>query len=349
MGVINFRYDALDDTLTTASTEARSPRDVSGERGVNEVINETGVFQTIVLPIVAGLMMVIVGFLASVLVIMRNFVDLENDANRPTSSTDLWLLAGAVTLGLITGVAAFLLTRKIALNTKQKNAANLAMIRWFAADNNLLISADPLVDKDTQPGLLFRHGLYHHLAISLQSQRGPDFQLANGSCLIKTVGKKPLDYRYAFIRLKLPRQVPHIVLDSPRNNMLSAIGWLASADYGPARQLRLEGNFNEYFRLYVPQGYERDALYIFTPDIMQLMMEIVNDYDIELVGDSLYIWRPGAFTFTDKTEMQALEQIINRLLPKIEHQTDYYNDDRTGSEREANIVAPAGQRITPRS
>lgn len=73
------------------------------------------------------------------------------------------------------------------------------------------------------------------------------------------VAHKPFGY----IRFKLPRRLPNMVLDANFNN--SAFKTTMPSTVRSDQKLSLEGDFDKYYTLYVPKQYETDALYVFTP------------------------------------------------------------------------------------
>jgi hypothetical protein len=108
--------------------------------------------------------------------------------------------------------------------------------------------------------------------------------------------------------------------------------------------LALEGNFNNYFTLYAPKAYERDALYVFTPDVMAAMVDYGQEYDIEIVDDELFIYSGNHFALDKQEFYKRILKIIDAIGSEVIAQTDYYTDERVGN-RAANIIAPGGQRL----
>ena len=142
--------------------------------------------------------------------------------------------------------------------------------------------------------------------------------------------------------MKLPRRLPHIVLDAKKNNFLGFSNLPDSL--AGSQRLQLEGDFNEHFNLYVPKGYERDALYIFTPDVMQRMIEVTSRYDSEIIDDDLYVFRTGKLKMKDSQQVEELMGIADVIYAKLSSQTDYYTDERVG-DRSLNVVADQGKRL----
>src|SRR5690606_32829643 len=76
---------------------------------------------------------------------------------------------------------------------------------------------------------------------------------------------------YAYVALRLETMLPHFVLDATRNNR--TFGSSIPMPIAGGQTLSLEGDFDSHVTLHCPQGYERDALYVFTPDLMALLID----------------------------------------------------------------------------
>jgi len=114
---------------------------------------------------------------------------------------------------------------------------------------------------------------------------------------------------WRYLRIDMNRNLPHVILDSTVDNVniLGKVFNNLPDDIDPNQRLSLEGGFNDYFTLYAPKDYERDALYIFTPDLMAFRI-------MSIMGAKLY------------------------------NQTDYYADERIGNWQ-LNVVADQGKRL----
>jgi hypothetical protein len=66
-------------------------------------------------------------------------------------------------------------------------------------------------------------------------------------------------------------------------------------NYAPAgaSKIPLPQAFEEVFQLYVPQKYEIEALEIFTPDVLQHLLDTNWPHDIEFVDGELIVFRKG--------------------------------------------------------
>ncbi|HEY1063941.1 MAG TPA: hypothetical protein VGE30_01450, partial [Candidatus Saccharimonadales bacterium] len=167
-----------------------------------------------------------------------------------------------------------------------------------------------------------------------------NYQYTTGS------GKSETTHDLGYMRLKLPRRVPHMVLDAKANNFMSRFSNLPAA-FDKRQVLELEGDFNNYFTLYAPEQYERDALYVFTPDVMQALVDLAGNYDVELVDDDLFVYSSQPFVLARPETLQALLTLASRLSPEFTSQTDRYADERIANFN-ANIIAEPGRRLKKR-
>jgi hypothetical protein len=147
--------------------------------------------------------------------------------------------------------------------------------------------------------------------------------------------------------IQLERNLPHMVLDSRINN--AELGGLVLKSNLPEgfkkdQKLSLEGDFDKYFTLYAPKGYERDALYVFTPDLMALFIDEVSTFDGEIVDNQLFIYGEQKFDLTNQAQLERIFQIIETVGTKAIRQTKHYADERVG-DKTIDFVAAPGQRL----
>jgi hypothetical protein len=218
--------------------------------------------------------------------------------------------------------------------------------RWlrmdrFAAANGLMFSpADP---DPVYPGAIFSIGDSRKTTEHFRTVEGRfldfgNYQYTTGS------GKNRSTRTWGFLALELDRKQPHMVLDAKANNGLFG-GTNLPATFAKDQILSLEGNFNEYFTLYCPKEYERDALYVFTPDLMALLIDEAAPFDVEIVDDWMFVYSGSAFPSAQPAVYQRLFRIIETVGTKTLTQTDRYQDDRAAVPFAANIVAPPGARL----
>jgi len=190
-------------------------------------------------------------------------------------------------------------------------------------------------------GMIFHLGDTRFASNHLNSTTGRffdlgTFQYSTGS------GKSRSTHHWGFLALQLDRRLPNMVLDSKENNTL--FGSDLPITFRRDQILSLEGDFDKHFTLYCPKEYEQDALYVFTPDLMALLIDDAGSYDVEIVDDWMFIYSPQPFPPLDARNYARLFNIVHTVGAKTISQTANYHDDRVGSAT-ANIVAPAGQRL----
>jgi hypothetical protein len=208
----------------------------------------------------------------------------------------------------------------------------------FAKANGLIFS--PVDPNPNYPGAIFGAGhsrsAYEHFRSA--SDRYLDFgnyRYTTGS------GKNRTTHTWGFMALQLDRALPHMVLDSQANNFL---GSNLPASFSKDQVLSLEGDFDRYFTLYCPKEYERDALYVFTPDLMALCIDNAAPFDIEIVDKWMFVYSAAPFDMSTGPIYQRLFGIVDTVGAKTLTQTDRYSDERVANFA-ANYVAPQGARL----
>lgn len=146
-----------------------------------------------------------------------------------------------------------------------------------------------------------------------------------------------------YMRIKLPRRLPHMVLNSRGNDYLGKISNLGVGFEG-SQKVSLEGDFDKYFTLYAPAGYHPDAFYVFTPDVMGALIDSAAYYDCEIIDDNLYVYGVTEFGLASPKIWKILESIAAVLRPELTQQTRLYADERV-NDRSLNRVAPAGKKL----
>lgn len=210
----------------------------------------------------------------------------------------------------------------------------------FAGDNELVFS--PLDRTASYPGLIFSQGGSRAIHNRFRSASGRTLDYGNYRYTTGS-GKNRQTHNWGFMALELDRALPHMVLDAAANNQLFGVTNLPQA-FAKNQVLRLEGDFNSHFTLYCPNAYERDALYIFTPDLMALLIDKAAPFDVEIVDKWLLVYSPKPFDLVDPAVHRRLLGIADTVGAKALRQSRNYADDTIG-DRGVNLVAPRGQRL----
>jgi hypothetical protein len=189
------------------------------------------------------------------------------------------------------------------------------------------------------PGLLFRAGDKVN-AFDVMDALETETPFLSGTLTGTYAGDTsiPRTLGASFVAIPLPAPVPNMVLLGRGIGLLR----LAGVAMAGRQRLSLEGDFDRAFTLYCPSGYERDALYIFAPDLMALLIDAVGrGCDVELVDDWMFLYAmPGRF---DRVEaLDRIEAAVRLVRGKVDRQTGSYRDERASGSRAAAdaIVAP---------
>lgn len=217
-------------------------------------------------------------------------------------------------------------------------------LKRFAEANDMHYAHD--ASFDDRGGIIFGSG-HSRTFPQLFTTTSQEFVEIGNYQYVTGSGKSRRVHNFGFMRIKLPRRLPNMVLDSKKNNFFGGRLSNLTIGFGKDQQLSLEGDFDRYFTLYAPAQYKTDALYVFTPDVMQALIDAAHAYDCEVIDDDFYIYSDSQFTLTDRNQLQELVGIASKLRPKLMQQTDYYADARVG-DRSLNVVAPQGARLKTR-
>lgn len=228
----------------------------------------------------------------------------------------------------------------------------------FARANGLAafpVSADP-----RYAGSIFGIGSSRASYDRIQSTSGRFLDI--GSYRYTTgSGKNRTTHTWGYLAMQLDRRLPQMVLDSKANNGLFGSTNLPKT-FSRDQVLSLEGDFDKYFTLYCPREYERDALYIFTPDLMALLIDNAGAFDVEIVDDWLFVYSSTPIDTTVPAQIGRMFQIVDTVGAKTLSQSDNYADDRmphaplshdqaaplAGPDASRNLIAPQGRRLRTR-
>lgn len=244
---------------------------------------------------------------------------------------------------LVLGVVALIAFGIVkAVQTFGKRWAVWTRMDKFATANGMSFS--PLDADPAYPGAIFQLGDSKQAVDHLRSTSGCFFDLGNYRYTTGS-GKSRRTRTWGFLAFHLDRRLPNMVLDSKANN--SFFGSNLPATFDKNQILSLEGDFDTYFTLYCPKQYERDALYVFTPDLMALLIDEAAPFDVEIVDDWMFVYSTVPFRTADASIYARLFRIIDTVGAKTLTQTDRYVDERVG-DFAVNLVAPEGARLKRR-
>lgn len=216
-----------------------------------------------------------------------------------------------------------------------------ALIDRFARANGLRFGAEQ--SPAGYPGAVFQTGDNRRLTEHVSGNRPRFLDIGNLEYTTGS-GKNRTTHRWGFLALRLERRLPNMVLDSVANNGLFG-GTNLPYTFARDQVLSLEGDFDRYFRLYCPRDYERDALYVFTPDLMALLIDEASPYDVEIVDDWMFVYSARPLDLLSPVTWDRMIRIVDTVGAKTLDQTERYADERMPDARAVNLVAPGGRRL----
>ncbi|MCR2816188.1 hypothetical protein [Microbacterium jiangjiandongii] len=192
----------------------------------------------------------------------------------------------------------------------------------FARANGM--SYTPQRANPSLPGMIFNTGSHRQ---SFDLVRGDEPRVVEFANYVYTTGsgKHRRTHRWGYVAVKLDTPLPHIVLDATGNNSL--LGSNLPTSYKKEQRLSLEGDFDRHFALYCPEGYEQDALYLFTPDVMSRFIDNAADLDVEIVDDWLLMYTKRNASTTDPATWAWLFGAVAAVLDKLD-QWERWRDER---------------------
>lgn len=185
------------------------------------------------------------------------------------------------------------------------------------------------------PGLIFQQGSSRQSSALVRGSEPRfvefgNYQYTTGS------GKNRSTHHWGYVAVKLDVPLPNIVLDAKGNN---ALGSNLPASFRRDQRLSLEGDFDQHFTLYCPEGYEADALYLFTPDIMARFIDHAAQLDVEIVDDWMFLYMQRPASTTDPATWAWLFGVVGALLTKFD-QWARWRDERLQQVKADAVAQP---------
>lgn len=129
-----------------------------------------------------------------------------------------------------------------------------------------------------------------------------------------------------YLAVPLERPLPHMVLARRGSGFDRSVHGV---------RLSLEGDFDRYFDLVVPPGYEHDALYVFTPDLMALLIDHAAHADAEII-DRWAVFYPHfpmkRELWDDESLHRWMRGVVDTVGRKAASRSTNYRDERPGAD-----------------
>lgn len=246
------------------------------------------------------------------------------------------ILAAFITVVWIVGVISIYLNNLMSFKKHNKDIAKYANKHGLKFKNQPNMSVP---DEFVHASILKTHDVREPSSINVVN--GPDWIYTDLDYKVYSKTKNGGEYHsadvyYAAMSIKLPRELPNVIFDS-----LTARKRQFQLEFDDKQQLTMEGNFNQYFMAYCPDGYSIDTLSFITPDVMETLI-MAKDYDIEIVKNRLYLYTslgdPSIQIDDMVTKIHAIEkELLDNILT--------YRDARLSADIGRNFVAVKGAHL----
>lgn len=145
------------------------------------------------------------------------------------------------------------------------------------------------------------------------------------------------------VTASLGRSLPHIALRSRSRR------WLLERlrdRVGGQRRLSI-GALDGAFAVYCPEGYERDALYLLTPDVAADLIDGFSGSDVHIIDDMIVAVSPAPFDLTDVSITRRLLESMRELRSEITDQAARYRDGRVAQP--SHVLGTPNTSISPQA
>lgn len=292
---------------------------------------------------------------------LRAFIDQVKtpETMRTGLATSFWTLAAVVLIVQVSAAVAFLshgdpvpiaiivigpiliggfgivqLLRWLSRRTPWRSRYRIA---GFAAANGM-VYIDSIPNPEL-PGMIFSIG-QHRLSTAVVGSATPrPFSLGNHRYVLDSDDERSRSvrarmHRWGFVVIRLDAPLPHIVLDARRND--STFRSNLPVDLSRSQRLSLEGDVDRHFTLYCPTGYEADALYLFSPDVLAHLIDEAGDLDVEIIDDQLFLYSANDISTDDPQRWERMLRLVAVLQTKL----DQWGRWRDGRFAEGQDAAP---------
>lgn len=243
---------------------------------------------------------------------------------RVTLPEEWWFLSdlGGILSGLLALIAIIVAMVSVLLALSPFDERRALRIHLFAAENGF--AHRRFGQAPPQAGVLFGGDTAARVTDQLIDPSAREVRSRTGTAAVRvSLGNAALSAKsrpdnttgnIGYLHVALSAPSTHYLLDGKANNRHGgSVAW----NLQTSQKLLLEGNFNDYFTLYCPPGRERDALQIFTPDVMALLIDHGAAWDVEIVDDNLFVYSSRTLSSKRPRDIQRLLQFADLVVPKL--------------------------------
>lgn len=155
----------------------------------------------------------------------------------------------------------------------------------------------------------------------------------------------PVLRRWGYAETFHGRALPHLLLDARGNNSFFGAGFAKPIE-GDQR-IYAVGEFARHFRLFCIEGYEADAQFLFTPQILRRLVADDLELDIEIIDGWLYLYARHDLATVQPERWRFLLETLELLLVRIEQWHAWRETGGTVVEVDGSPVPHASLSLIP--
>lgn len=143
---------------------------------------------------------------------------------------------------------------------------------------------------------------------------------------------------FAGMDIHLPKRLPHIYLDSYANDRRGRPEFV----FDQEDQISLEGDFDEYFRVYAPKQHKSLALSILSPDVLQTFKRTAFKYDIEIMEDHVRLIVFGVPVSRNEEMQEDLLKAAKAIMKEVDHRLESWKESSLTGDTSLDVVGRRG-------
>lgn len=204
-----------------------------------------------------------------------------------------------------------LLTISLFLNDLQsrKNLAKLVRTSKFAAANNMTYI--DTMKKSSNNGLIFSQGQERSTYDVVTSQSSPVFSFGTHR-YITGGGRGRSSNEYGYISIDVGRGLPHTIFDAKANNGKLFDKQLFTnlpTTFDKDQIVSVNPEIDAVYTVYSSEKDVSSLAQIMTTNVFNKLKSLSFSFDIEMVGQNVYVYKNGAFKETKEAIVEIMELI----------------------------------------
>jgi hypothetical protein len=226
-------------------------------------------------------------------------------------------LGGVIVGGWILALLAHvgILPPRLAELYDEYRVAQFARANGLRYDSEVRIRGN--IPAERPAGLLFADATSWKVQHPISGHDPIPFRLAKAR--VDNPGDGRLGVDWTLLEVRLPRPMPHVFLESRAKRF--RLGNSVPADL--SNTITLEGDFDRYFRTAAAPDVRANALYVLTPNVMALLIDIAPSADVEFTGDRMLFYLRGDADFASLKLWRWVRTVLDTVGRSARHNASH--------------------------